>query len=51
MSDPVKYMRNRATALREAADKALDPETYTKYRTGAMYVDLVADEIEAGFHE
>jgi len=50
-TDPVSYIRKRAIALREAAAKTLDPAVRDDYTSGARYLDLVADELEHGFHE
>lgn len=49
--DQITYIRNRADGLREAADKALDPTVRDDYISGARYLNLVADELEHGFHE
>lgn len=47
----VKYIRDRAERLRKASDETMDDEVRSEYRHGARYLNLVADEIEAGFHD
>ena len=50
MSDPIAYIRKRADGLREQAAKSLDPYVRDDYTSGARYLNLVADELEAEFH-
>lgn len=49
--DPIAYIRDRAEKLRQNAGIALDPAVRDDYTSGARYLDLVADELEHGFHE
>jgi hypothetical protein len=46
----VEYIRQRAARLREAASKTMDPDSRADYRSGAKYLDLVAEEIHQGLH-
>ena len=47
----VSYIRRRAEGLRAQAATTMDPAVRDDYTSGARYLDLVADEIEHGFHE
>jgi hypothetical protein len=51
MSTKVAYIRNRAEKLRAAASAVMDPDVRSDYTSGARYLELVADEIDAGMHE
>ena len=46
----VEYIRRRAEALRTAAATAMDPTVRDDYTSGARYLNLVADELDAEFH-
>lgn len=47
----IEYIRKRAAKLRERAASVMDQTVKADYLSGARYLDLVADEIEAQFHE
>lgn len=51
MSNVTQYIRDRAAKLRERATQGLDEAVQNDYKSGARHLDLVADEIENGFHE
>ena len=50
MSDPVRYIRNRAATLRSKSASTMDPDVRADYTSGARHLELVADELDAEFH-
>lgn len=50
MSNPIAYIRKRADGLLSKAFKMMDPTVRADYQSGARYLNLVADELDAEFH-
>lgn len=51
MSNVTDYIRQRAAKLRERAKQGLDEAAQSEYTAGARHLEIVADEIDGGFHE
>lgn len=51
MNKVTQYMRDRAAVLRARATQGLDENAQSDYKSGARHLEIVADELDAGFHE